>query len=359
VQVKTLVLEMIHREGLQSGARLPTEGELSERFNVSRNTVRQAIGELVVDGIVTRHQGRGTFYRGEVPSETEESAGLIGVVTPLARSYIFGDIIHGMDDYAHENGYSLVLASTNADPNRELEALRNILEKPIEGLIIEFARSSEIDSNVELTRILRECTVPIVVCDAETPMLNASYVTVDDLCGSRAATRYLLDKGHRRIALVYKKPSMAGIKRRDGFLQTLKDAGIEPDPDLIRPYDVQEDLLPAYRIVKDLLGLENGKRPTAIFFFNDQCAVQSYAAVAEAGLNVPDDVSFMGYDDSELARNAVVPLTTMRHPKYRLGWLAARTLLERIKANPPFFVEETLIRPTLVERDSVRECRDE
>jgi GntR family transcriptional regulator of arabinose operon len=90
-QTKALILEMILREDLAPGARLPTEKALTEEYGVSRNTLRQAIGELVAEGILTRSQGRGTFYNG-IPSDTPQPTGLIGVIMPIARSYIFGEI---------------------------------------------------------------------------------------------------------------------------------------------------------------------------------------------------------------------------------------------------------------------------
>lgn len=351
--VKDLIVDMIRSQGLAAGDQLPTELELAEKFGVSRNTVRQAVSELVSEGLVSKQQGSGTYYNGHKGEEANHR-GLIGVITPLARSYIFGEIIHGMDDVAHEMGFSLVLASTDANPERELEALKNILSKPIDGLLVEFARSAELNAHSELKALLHGFRGPIVVCDAETPGLDASIVSVDDMAGGRLATEFLIRHGHRRIGIIYKRTNMAGVIRKRAFLAAMEEAGIATDPDLIRSYAIQEEHLPARAIMEEFVAMPVDKRPTAVFFFNDQCAVQSISAVTEAGLSVPDDISFIGYDDSELAAAASVPLTTVVHPKYHLGWLAARTLIDLVKSGSPYFHQKTLIRPSIIVRESVK-----
>lgn len=352
-QTKVFILRLIEEGSYESGDRLPAEAELAERFRVSRNTLRHAIGELVSEGILVREQGRGTFYVGP-GDQPEQRTGLIGVLTPLPQTYIFGELIHGMDDVAQSNGYSLVLATSRADPEREVDGLRNLLSKPIDALLVEFARSAEMTADCETARLIREAALPTLVCDTEAPALDISSVLIDDRYGGRLATEHLIERGHRRIAMIYKETNTAGIRRLEGYLQALEAAGIPRDDSLILPYRRQEDTLPIVPLAHELASMPPARRPTAVFFFNDQCAVQSFAPFEEAGLRVPDDVSFVGFDDSELAATAPVPLTSVAHPKYWLGWLAARSLIDIMHGGMDGFQTNTFIRPSLVERDSVR-----
>lgn len=352
-QTKAFILRMIEEGPYEPGSRLPTEAELAARFRVSRNTLRQAIGELVSEGILVREQGRGTFYTGP-RDESEQKTGLIGVLTPLPQTYIFGELIHGMDDVAQSMGYSLVLATSRADPEREVDGLRNLLSKPLDGLLVEFARSAELTDDGESARLIREAGLPTLVCDTDVPALDLSSVMLDDVYGGRLATEYLIRQGHRRIAMVYKETNTAGVRRLEGYLDALAVAGIPRDDSLILSYRRQEETLPVVPLARELACLPAPRRPTAVFFFNDQCAVQSFGAFEEAGLRVPDDVSFVGFDDSELATTAPVPLTSVVHPKYWLGWLAARTLIDMVQSDLGRFCTRTLIRPTLAVRDSVR-----
>ena len=330
-----------------------------EMFGVSRNTVRQAIGELEREGILSRQQGRGTFYVGTTSRPADAKTGLIGVLSPLPETYIFGELIHGMDDVAHQMGYSLVLATSRADPEREIGALENLLNKPLEGLIVEFAQSALLSPDGAVIHLLKRSKLPMIVCDTEARGLNASTVAMDDFYGGQLATEYLLDRGHRRIAMVWKSANYAGVLRRDGYLKALHQAGIDPDMDLIRSYTSQEETMPVVPIVKELLALPARQRPTALFMFNDQCAVQALEVLADRGVSVPDEISVMGFDDSDLAPAASVPLTTVVHAKYVLGSLAARMLIDSIETDRPRFVTRTLIRPTLAIRDSVRTATQE
>ena len=353
-QTKAFILRMIDEGPYESGSRLPTEAELAARFRVSRNTLRQAIGELVSEGILVREQGRGTFYTGP-RDESEQKTGLIGVLTPLPQTYIFGELIHGMDDVAQSMGYSLVLATSRADPEREVDGLRNLLSKPLDGLLVEFARSAEMNAGGETARLIRDAGLPTLVCDTDAPVFDLSAVLIDDVYGGRLATEYLIQQGHRRIAMVYKETNTAGVRRLEGYLEALAAAGIRRDDSLILAYRAQEDTLPVVPLARKLASMPPGKRPTAVFFFNDQCAIQSFAPFEDEGLRVPDDVSFVGFDDSELAVTAPVPLTSVIHPKYWLGWLAARTLIDMMQSELAGFCTRTFIRPTLAIRDSVRQ----
>src|SRR5512136_809661 len=120
----------------QPDQKIPTEDELIEQFQISRNTVRQALAELVSEGIIYKIQGSGSFFAGTAPAEPNRSY-LIGVIVPRLSFYIYPQIIQGIDDVAHQKNYNIVLASSDVKPDKELVCLDQLLEKKIDGLLIE------------------------------------------------------------------------------------------------------------------------------------------------------------------------------------------------------------------------------
>ena len=106
-------------------------------------------------------------------------------------------------------------------------------------------------------------------------------------------------------------------------------------------------------LMKELLDL-GADRPTAVFCFNDQTALQGYDAIRDVGLKVPADISVMGFDDSELAIRMEVPLTTVVHPQYYIGKWAAEILFDKIEQRDQSFPRHLLITPKIVVRDSVK-----
>jgi GntR family transcriptional regulator of arabinose operon len=186
---------------------------------------------------------------------------------------------------------------------------------------------------------------------------DISYVAPDDVEGGFRAANYLIKAGHRRIACIYPPNHFAGVQRSEGYRKALDAHGIPYDTRLSKPDAALlasiESRPVARPLVNELLKL-NQERPTAIFCFNDILASQVVTAVREAGLSVPDDISVVGYDDSDEATQAEVPLTTVAHPKEFIGQWAAEILFDEIAHSGRIPRRHILVTPNLVLRDSVK-----
>lgn len=349
-QLKEIIKKSIREGQYKLYERIPSENQLVAKYGVSRNTVRQALTELVNEGWLFREQGKGTFCSpsSETPIHRTRT---IGMISPVISNYIFPQIVRGIDDVAHARGYSIILAHTGEQFRKEAWSLKNMLERKVDGLIIEPTRSALPSPNISLFYELQEKKIPMVMLDSYIKELSPSYVKVDDVEGARQAVEYLIGLGHRRIACVYKSTHLPGVHRFQGYCKALKNLGIELDSQLVKSFPVSESERPGYHLTKQLIALGK-KRPTAIFFYNDQTAVQSFRALREIRLKVPEDISIIGFDDSEFAIVAEVPLTSVVHPKYELGKRAAEILLSFIEngnISPP--VQEVM-KPKLIIRDS-------
>jgi GntR family transcriptional regulator of arabinose operon len=189
-----------------------------------------------------------------------------------------------------------------------------------------------------------------VIDDAE-----ISYVSLDDVEGGFRATNYLIEAGHRRIACVYPDDHIPGIQRYQGYRKALETHGIAyysqfDKPCTILTWNEGDEIS---RRVKELIALED-ERPSAVFFFNDAAAFRGYAVIREAGLKIPDDISIMGFDDSEMAALADIPLTSVIHPKYQIGRWAAEILFEDIEQKSQKTHRQMIIKPTIAIRNSVK-----
>ncbi len=355
LQLKEILNQYFKNEHYAADQKIPSENELTQRFNVSRSTVRQALAELVNEGFIYKKSGSGSFFSGQLSLEKEDiqQSHLIGVITALP-SYIYPQIIQGINEVAYERAYNIVLGSSEANWEKELTLLDQLLERGIEGLIIEPSDNAHHLQNSDFFDSLRIHSVPTVLLNWVLNIPNVSYVSLDDIEGGFRATSYLLEAGHRRIAFLYPE-NTPGIQRHQGYRNALKACDISPDSRLEKSASVRNWNETGYirKLMKELIDLGED-RPTAVFCFNDHAALRTYATIREAGLKIPDDISLMGFDDYEMAALAEVPLTTVGHPKSRLGKWAAEILFEQIELNNPDTTMHIIMNPTIIVRDSVK-----
>jgi len=346
--VKQHVVNLMSQGVVGFGEKLPSEHSLMEQFNVSRNTIRQAFAELTNLGLVYKEQGRGTFSK-YVPKNYNEKR-IVAVMTTYISDYIFPDIIFGVEEILSAEGYSILLSNTNNNKEKETQLLKNIIAHDVCGLIIEPTRSALANVNQPLFDELRAKGVKIVYINATYPDVPGSSVLLDDERGGFIATEYLLQLGHKRIAGIFKKDDIQGVKRREGYLSALRHYEVAADPSLILEYETTNQTLQPYLLAKSLLRQQN--RPTAIFCYNDQIAGMVMTAARDCDLQVPRDLSVVGFDDSQKALATTVKLTSVVHPKIEMGRRAAAFLIDMLDngSDQP----QVLYRPELVVRDSCK-----
>jgi GntR family transcriptional regulator of arabinose operon len=355
LQIRDLLVDRFKKEAFASGQKLPTEQELTAQLGVSRSTVRQALDLLESDGIVTRKHGSGTFFLGHAEADRSGRTGLIGLINFFFMDYIYPEIIRAIEETISAEGYSLALANCNLDSRREVESVERLIEQGVKGLILEPSRNTHIDGQHPMQQLINGLKIPIVTTHWGISNRRVSTVTVDDVRAGYDATRYLIDAGHRDIALIYKRDVQAGEDRYAGYRNALSDAGIALQERLIASYGYDEEAgnyRQGYVLTERLL--TQSPRPSAIFYFNDHLAMQGYQAIHDCGLAIPDDLSVIGFDNYGPSGLLHPPLTTFEHPKYELGRWAAKLLLDEINRPDSHRLPMKLVfEPTMVERGSV------
>ena len=324
-----LALEnIIIEEGLQAGSRLPSEPELTRKYKVSVASVRRCLYDMVKDGVIFRKHGLGTFVKNPGKIRRGNRLGnhqTVGLIIPNITGGFFPPLAKGVEDAAHKHGYNVILCNSDDTVSKEVLYLKQLYARNVCGLVIGPGLESYRDEYIETI----QDAIPIVVVDS--PFLGRvefDCVVTDDLDGAFKATNHLIELGHTRIAHIRgPQPASTAAWREEGYRKALNNRKLPLDEDLIAAVGNAETER-GYKTARHLLGLK--KRPTAIFAYNDGVALGAILAIEEAGLDIPKDISVVGYGDV-LGNHSYVPLTTVRQPSYKMGDQAMDALQKLIE----------------------------
>lgn len=346
--------EQILSGEIRPGEKLPSENQLSGDYGVSRQTVRKALQILENEGYIYAEHGRGTFCS-ERMRHTGQSRN-IAVVTTYLSDYIFPRVIQGIDRVLTENGYSILLKNTRNSRSLEARCLEELLQKDIDGLIIEPSKSQIFCRHINLYQMLDEYRIPYVFIQGSyAQMKDKPHILLDDCRGGYLVTKYLIELGHREIVGVFKSDDAQGQQRHKGYVQALQEAGLSYDPDKVIWFYTEDRKTHPYEKIRQMAAERKELFFDAVVAYNDQIALEVIRALNDEQLSVPGDVSVTGYDDSYLAQTCKVPLTTVAHPQERLGEMAAELLLRIMRDGEPGKEENhILIEPELVIRESCK-----
>lgn len=343
------VLDEIESGNLSYGDRLPSEKDLMEKFQVSRQTVRRALEALAEKGTVEGRRGSGTYVA--VNRRRREKREIrIAVMPTYVDTYIFPSIIRGIESVFSREGCTLQLSVTNNTVERERMFLKEFLQtQSIDGVIAETVKSGLPSPNLELYENLEKSGIPVLFINSFYSELDIPHVSLNDRKAGYIAAKHLLDCGHTRVGGIFKADDGQGHLRYAGYTDALMERDIKVrgskiiwmDSEEIR--DMEEE---AERILKRLKGC------TGCVCYNDEIANHLVGILEKAGLRVPRDISIVGIDNSSLAQFCSVPLTSVRNPVEELGRAAAERMTARICRNLKMQTEE--FEPELVMRNSVR-----
>jgi GntR family transcriptional regulator of arabinose operon len=278
---------------------------------------------------------------------------LIGVVVPNITNEIYPFIINGIEQTVQPRQVCVFSANSGGSRERELRLVNEMLNNSIDALILEPLYSQQEEKDSRLVSILEKLKIPVVLMNNDIPSFECSKIMQDDESGGRLVTEHLLEQGHRRIAFIYNDSINAAFERRRGYRNALTAAGIEPDKRLDIAFNDEEGMVyPGYILTKQLLE-DRELGVTAIFYFNDDIALQGLSAAQSLNLEVPRDLSIVGYDDIPRSRLEGIQLTTVSHPKALLGTMAALLILEQFEQTDNPLYRRITIHSSLVIRSSV------
>jgi len=245
----------------------------------------------------------------------------IGIIVDDLLSPFTPPIVRGIQDYLNEHGFLSLIVNSDWDPDQEQTAIKTLLSRPVDGIIfVEYSHQTNSD-------VLERSNKPHVFVHRlfGSPIKNS--VVPDDYYGAGLATEHLIHLGHRRIGYINGPENWHTCRARlSGHQDTLARYNLTFDQSLIQPGDWEMES--GYTSAKNLL--KQNERPTAIFAANDAMALGAIYAIQDAGLNVPQDMAVVGYDNRNFTKTVRPRITTVSMPVIEMGGVAAELLLKQL-----------------------------
>jgi LacI family transcriptional regulator, galactose operon repressor len=282
--------------------------------SVSPATVRrveEAIAEL---GYVPNRLARGLSRR---------KTGTIALIVPDVANPFFTLIVRGAEDVARRAGYRIILCDTRADLELERDVIEEMIAHRVEGIAI----APVSDRSRGPLRRVAKLGVPFVLIDRTVPGIQSDVVLGDSVGGAQQLVEHLISLGHSRIGMIVESDEVSTARdRRQGYVRALEYAGLPLDTALVVRSTV--DPRGGFSGMQQLLRLAD--RPSAVFTVNNLVALGAIEAVRAGGLEVPDDVALVCFDDIEYASRLYPFLTVLEQPAEAFGTLGTQLLLDRI-----------------------------
>lgn len=330
---------------------LPTEFEICNDYQVSRQTVRQALSLLVKEHLIEKRQGSGSHILRQHTSQPKPMRS-IAVVATYISDYIFPSVLREIETVLSVNNCTPSLFATQNQIANERKILQTLLSMQVDGILVEGTKSALPNPNLDLYQKLMDKGVPLVFFHGTYSQLpRAHFILDDNEGGGKMLTEYLIAKGHKHIAGIFKSDDIQGPNRFSGYIHALRDANILVDDRLIFWYNTENknslfssDPDAPLIMRRDLL-----PECTAVVCYNDEIASLLISALQKKKKRIPEDIAVVSFDNSPYSQLSPVPITSLSHGSKNVGKQAAEKLLALMSGKS---CQSELVPWELIERES-------
>lgn len=268
---------------------------------------------------------------------------VIGLIITDVGNPFFSELSRGVEDVAYQHKHAIMICNTDEDPEKEKFYIDSMLSEKVSGLIIAPSKG-----NTAYLKKLKKNGYPIVCVDRYPDSLNIDTVTIDNRKGAYLAVKRLTDLGHKRIGIINGIKGVSTTEGRfAGYKKALKEAGIPLPEELITYENYKES--GGRNAMREFLSLDES--PTAVFSTNNLMTLGCYEEMYEQGVNIPDDIAIIGFDDMPWSVALNPPLTAVKQPGYELGLNATELLFKKLK-NSNRNTVNLVLTPELIVRKS-------
>lgn len=299
--------------------------DIAEKAKVSTMTVSRVVKNPEMVNIKTRLKVEAVINELNYQPNANarrlvlQKTNTILIIIPDISNFFFSEMIESSSQILKQYGYNVIFANSYGFENEEKRLIEMGLSKIVDGIILYVPRSNSnyLDQTGK--------NIPIVVIDRQFESDSVGQIYIDNLEGARKGVQYMLSMGHRRIGLIEGPEEVqVNYRRKLGYIKALEEQGIDYDEELIFKGDFSfTEGRVAYNYFSKL-----DNPPTALFATNDVMALGFIQKAQENGVNIPDDYSILGFDNIRMGNMIVPALTTVNHPKRRMGKMAAYKILE-------------------------------
>ncbi len=352
-QIEKDIKKQIDDGLLLPGSLVGSQHELSKKYDVSPITIKKALSDLVNEGVLYTRIGKGTYVSEKQKRKLDLSKHkTIGLVLQDINHPFFSMIVQSVEARAYELGYNLLLSGSANKIEKEESQILHFRELGVDGLVIA-SLSLQYKATDYIQKIHDENFPYIMVSYLHDP--DYWYIGTDQEAGGFMATEHLIKLGYKSIGYLHvEKENLLSEVRKNGYYRALTEYDIPFDSKLIYylnkdKYDIKSDRFQVgYQFGKEFKNLD--KKPDALFVYSDLVALGIEQAAVEEGIQIPDDVALVGFDDIRIARYTSVPLTTVHQPAEAIGRTAVDIIQKRIDGSD--IGNRTILKPRLVVRDS-------
>ncbi len=350
-EVAELLRQKILDGEFADGEKLATENELAQLYQVSRHTIRQALGVLEQEERIRRVQGSGNYVQRRGGVRQSRKSKCIAVNIRYMREYIFPDLLRGIQEELTKNGYTMLLFSTNNRVEQERRNLLECMKQNVAAILTDGTRSALPNPNVNLYRQIKESGVPVLFMDSSYSGLeDFPIVGIDDVQAAKTLTEYFLKRGCEHISCIFKVDSRTGQQRYAGYDAAMLEFGSMPPDEAVTWYSTGKE--------DEAFGendLDRYAKADAVICYNDRIAKKLIDRLLQRGIRIPEEVQVGSFDNSIYSELSAVRITSMNHPKEKMGREAARRLLEMIKGKKAESVQFSM---ELIEKESSKKQLD-
>lgn len=325
-----------------------TVRQLAERYGVSLATAQKAVTRLKEDGLLTGDSTR-TARIGPAATKrprSDTSPRRLGLVVTDITNPFFGRVCRDVQRAAGDLDYQVLTASSESNFDRERQVIEGFLEIGVEGLLICPGLD---EACAPFYRELIDRGIALSFVSRRAEGVEADFVVAHNFVGGALVAGHLLSMGYDSFGYLGFGPRLKRDERLHGFRSALLEEGINLPPDRIAGGDGR-DIAHGYRGMKKLM--ESGKRPRAVFAFNDLLAIGALQYCQEHEVSVPDEVAIAGFDNLPESRVTSPPLTSVAYPVQSISRLAVQSIVDRIEGPSDRRPNRILLEPHLVVRQS-------
>lgn len=349
LEIKNQLEKMIY--DLEPGSKLMDRCSLCRILDTTRTTLDKAIKELIEKGLLTSRKGSGTYVAGALEGSVVGEDNWC-VIVPNVSESIYGALVSGIESVAQEKNANIILCNSNNNLEKQEKFIRRLLVSGVSGFIIVPVVTSNPADNYSLYINLIRSKVPFIFCNRSVDGVSAPVVTSNDFYGGYIATKHLIEKGYRSIAYIARYKYRTSMDRCQGYLSAILESGLDIDRRLIVMPGYNQERIDCKEAMAKLL---KETEVDAVFCFNDSVALEAASAIKASGKKLSDDIGLIGYDNTNISKTHIPPLSSVSYQIEEVGKKAAEVLNNLCKGKKQTSeFEYYLFQPEIIPRESCR-----